>query len=457
MILPVLAGFVEELRRAGLAVSVTEHVDAAQALSHVPLVDRGAVRAALAATLVKQASHRAAFETAFAVWFSLGPVTMAGGETGTGAAVQADVPHDLAAALERALRNGDPALLAAVARWAVDLHADIRAGRHMGGGSYELYRTLRQLDLEATVAELVDEPLPEAGQLDPLGRRLRREELEGRAGQLRREIEAEIRRRLVAERGTEAMATALRRPLPADVEFMHASRQELAQLSRSLQPLTRTLAVRLARARRHRRRGRLDIRATVRHSLGTGGVPVEPRFRRPHPSKPEIWVVADISGSVAAFARFTLMLVYAIGDQFSKVRSFVFIDGVDEVTSFFDEAEDLQAAVRRVNAEADVVRAEGHSDYGAALSAFVTRFGHDVGPRTTVLVLGDARSNYHDPRPDALAELQRSARRLHWLNPEPRAYWSSGDSVMNEYAPYCDGVHECRNLRQLERFVEVLA
>ncbi len=135
----------------------------------------------------------------------------------------------------------------------------------------------------------------------------------------------------------------------------------------------------------------------------------------------------------------------------------MFIDGVDEVTQLFSGADDLEAAVRRVNVEADVVRAEGHSDYGAALEALAARHAREVGPRTTVLVLGDARSNYHPARPEALAELARPARHLYWLNPEPRAYWGSGDSVMGEYAPLCDGVYECRNLRQLERFVDVLA
>ncbi|MGI8758382.1 MAG: vWA domain-containing protein [Acidimicrobiales bacterium] len=456
--LATLAGFVAELRRAGLPVSLTEHLDAAGALGHVPLEDRTAFKAALGATLVKQAAHQEAFDTLFSVWFSLAPATDLGGGAGPGLPQEDEEPgDDLARQLDEALRSGDEATLARLARQAVALYADIRADRRMGGGSYELYRTLRQLDVDAALGRLLDEP----GEQGAVGRRslaasLRRHELEWRAERLRHEVGAEIRRRLVAERGAEAMAATLRRPLPADIDFMHATREELAQLRRSLHPLTRSLAARLARRRRHHRRGRLDMRSTVRHSLGTGGVPVQPRFRRPHPSKPEIWVVADISGSVAAFARFTLALVYALSSQFSKVRSFVFIDGVDEVTRLFSGTDDLEAAVRRVNTEADVVRAEGHSDYGAALEALAARHAHEVGPRTTVLVLGDARSNYHPARPDALAALGRPARHLYWLNPEPRAYWGSGDSVMGEYAPLCDGVYECRNLRQLERFVEVL-
>ena len=153
--------------------------------------------------------------------------------------------------------------------------------------------------------------------------------------------------------------------------------------------------MRLARKRRHGRKGPLDFRNTVRHSLSYGGVPAEPKFRYPRPAKPEIMVVADISGSVRRSPGFTLHLVYAISGQFSKVRAFVFIDGIDEVTSYFDGVEDITEAVHRVNTEADVVWVDGHSDYGHALEVFWEKWGQEVGPKTTVILLGDARNNYH--------------------------------------------------------------
>ena len=233
------------------------------------------------------------------------------------------------------------------------------------------------------------------GELTSLEERLEREEYQDRIDKFRNEIEAEIRRRLVADRGAEAMAKTLRKPLPEDVEFMHASRDEMQSLRKALYPLTRKLAARLARKRRHGRKGPLDFRNTVRHSLSYGGVPAEPKFKYPRPAKPELIVVADISGSVAAFARFTLMLVYAIQNQFSKVRSFVFIDGIDEVTDYFKATEDIQEAIHRVNTEADVVWVDGHSDYGHAFEVFWEKWGKDVGPKSTVLLLGDARNNYH--------------------------------------------------------------
>jgi uncharacterized protein with von Willebrand factor type A (vWA) domain len=472
-VLDVLTGFIGELRAAGLPVSLTEAVDATEALRHVPLEDREAFKYALGASLVKSHAHWKAFETVFDVYFSLrrpapelldqdegvkelaGHLAAARGQAG--GVLDAVSPEELAALLYRALREADDAMIAALARQAVTRFAGIEPGRPVGG-TYYLYRTLRHLDLEGLLERLLEAARAEAkGGLTPLEERLSRDEFEARLDRLRKELEAEIRRRLVADRGAEAMAKTLRKPLPEDVDFMHATRDELLALRRALHPLTRKLAVRLARKRRHGRQGPLDFRSTIRHSLSYGGVPADPRFRHPRPMKPEIVVIADISGSVAAFARFTLQLVHAISSQFSKVRSFVFVDGIDEVTAFFEGAEDLADAVHRVNTEADVVWVDGHSDYGHAFETFLRRWGREVTAKTSVIVLGDARNNYHASQAWVLKELRRRARHLYWLNPEPRSYWDTGDSIIAEYAAHCDGTYECRNLRQLERFVEQLA
>jgi uncharacterized protein with von Willebrand factor type A (vWA) domain len=359
--------------------------------------------------------------------------------------------------LFNAMKNADSALMRAIARQAVSRFAGMEPGRPVGG-TYYLYRTLRNLDLDGVLERLMQEAQNDAdGGMTDLEERLARDEYEDRIDKLKKEIEAEIRRALVADRGIEAMARTLRKPLPEDVDFMHASREEMASLRKAIYPLTRKLAVRLARKRRHGRKGPLDFRNTMRHSLSYGGVPAELKFKYPRPTKPEIFVVADISGSVAAFARFTLQLVYAISGQFSKVRSFVFIDGVDEVTRFFEGQEDINQAVHRVNTEADVVWVDGHSDYGHAFEAFWERWGKEIGPKTTVILLGDARNNYHAAQSWVVKEMRHRARHVYWLNPEPRSNWDTGDSIVSEYGIHTDGVYECRNLRQLERFVEILA
>jgi uncharacterized protein with von Willebrand factor type A (vWA) domain len=478
--LDLLNGFVTELRNAGLPVSLTENLDAMEAVQHIPIEDREAFKYALGATLVKNNAHWRSFETVFEVYFSLrGPeyrlkegdesdldemwremqeqMRQGDSKGQAGGSMDQLTPEEIAQMLMQALLNGDQALMRALARQAVQRFAGMEPGRPVGG-TYYLYRTLRNLDLDGMLEKLMEQSRQEVGgELTPLEERLERDEYNDRIEQFKKEIEAEIRRRLVADRGAEAMAKTLRKPLPEDVEFMHASRDEMQNLKKALGPLTRKLAARLARKRKHGRKGPLDFRNTVRHSLSYGGVPAEPKFKYPRPSKPELMVVADISGSVAAFARFTLMLVYAIQNQFSKVRSFVFIDGIDEVTQFFRATEDVSEAVHRVNTEADVVWVDGHSDYGHAFEVFWERYGKDVGPKTTVLLLGDARNNYHASQAWVVKEIRQKARHVYWLNPEPRSYWNTGDSIVGEYGTHTDGVYEVRNLRQLEAFVEKLA
>jgi len=480
-VLDILTGFVGELRASGLPVSLTEAIDAAEAVHHIPLEDRDALKYALAATLVKSSAHWKAFETAFEVYFSMrGPQYEIGdddlspgdqandaesddprrgeGKGRGGGGGEGLSPEELAEMLFRALLAANDAQVAALARQAVTRFAGMEPGRPVGG-TYYLYRTLRNLDLDRVLERLMQTARAAApdGHLTALEERLARDEFKSRLDRLRRELEDEIRRRLVADRGTEALARSLRKPLPEEIDFMHATRDELASLRRAIHPLTRKLAVRLARKRRHGRKGPLDFRSTMRHSLSSGGVPVDPKFRYPRPAKPEIIVIADISGSVASFARFTLHLVHAISSQFSKVRSFVFIDGIDEVTRFFENVDDVADAVHRINTEADVVWVDGHSDYGHALSVFWERWGEEITPRTSVLLLGDARNNYHASQAWIIQEIQHRARHVYWLNPEPRAYWGTGDSILGEYAVHCDDVFECRNLRQLEHFVTELA
>jgi uncharacterized protein with von Willebrand factor type A (vWA) domain len=477
-VLDLMSGFIVELRNAGLPVSLTENLDAMEAVKEIPLEDRQAFKYALGATLVKSNSHWRAFETIFEVYFSLrgAEYNIVDGESDTPGELGRDeqdsqqpgegrgqsggmdglTPEELAQMLMQALMNGDQAMMRALAKQAVQRFAGMEPGRPVGG-TYYLYRTLRNLDLDNMLEKLMQANKDSAQQdLTKLEERLEKDEFESRIEQFKQEVEAEIRRKLVADRGAEAMAKTLRKPLPEDVDFMHASREEMQSLKKALQPLTRKLAAKLARKRRHGRKGPLDFRNTVRHSLSYGGVPADPKFKYPRPAKPELMVVADISGSVAAFARFTLMLVYAIQGQFSKVRSFVFIDGLDEVTSYFKNTEDISEAIHRVNTEADVVWVDGHSDYGHAFEVFWEKYGKDINAKTTILLLGDARNNYHAAQSWVVKEMQKRGRHVYWLNPEPKSYWNTGDSIVGEYGTFTDGVYECRNLRQLEGFVEKL-
>lgn len=464
--LSIITGFIDELREAGVPVSMVETIDAMKAVEAIDLSQRVALRETLRATLVKNLRHERAFDTAFDIYFSTVPFPSeteddpssateplgdAGGEGGAG---QGDMdPDALFNALLDALAGLDPEALRRGAREAVDQLAGMEPGRPVGG-TYYLYRTLRRLDLDRLEAELL-EALASDEDLSEFDQRLLEEEVEALIERLREDIQEEIRRRLVADRGREAVAKTLRRPLIEDIDLMHATSNDLAEMEAAIGPLTRKLAARLAR-RRRKRTGRLDFRRTVRKSLATGGVPADPQFRHPRPHRPEVWLLCDISGSMATFSRFTLQFTHAMSTHFSRLRTFAFVDTVDEVTDFFGPGIDFGSAVSRITTEAEVIWLDGHSDYGNSLETFYTRYGAQLTPRTTVIVTGDARNNYRPPRDGVLADVAAASRALVWLNPEPKAYWDTGDSAMSYYGRHCTSVHEVRTLRQLEEFVETL-
>jgi uncharacterized protein with von Willebrand factor type A (vWA) domain len=461
----VVTGFIDELREAGVPVSMVEAIDAMEAVETIDIGSRLALKETLRATLVKNLRHERAFETAFEVFFSLLPPPGQGeGDrepedeqkqaAGTGGGGGGDVDEGaLADAVLQALAAMDEEALERVVRAAVERLAGMEPGRPVGG-TYYLYRTMRRLDLADLERRLI-EALTPSEEMSDLELRLLREEVESRLQRLREEIQEEIRRRLVVDRGREAVARTLRRPLIEDVDLMHATGSDLAEMEDAIGPLTRKLAARLAR-RRKKREGRLDFRRTVRRSLGTGGVPADPQFRHPRPHRPEVWLLCDISGSMATFSRFTLQFTHAMSTHFSRLRSFAFVDTVDEVTDFLGTGVDFSSAVTRIATEAEVVWLDGHSDYGNSLQTFYNRYGRQLTPRTTVIITGDARNNYRPPRGEVLAEIAKSVRAVVWLNPEPRAYWDTGDSAMSHYQAHCTSVHEVRTLRQLEEFVEKL-
>lgn len=467
--LTVITGFIDELREAGVPVSMVEAIDAMQAVESIDIDRRVALRETLRATLVKNLRHERAFDTAFDVYFStvvapadpampdsLPPGDAPEGADGSGSPIESsdfDLDGLLESLMEALARLDDDAMRRG-AREAVDQLAGMEPGRPVGG-TYYLYRTLRRLDMAQLEAQLVDALIGDED-ISEFERRLIEEDVQARIEALREEIQEEIRRRLVADRGREAVARTLRRPLVEDVDLMHATGAELVEMEAAIGPLTRKLAARLAR-RRKKRTGRLDFRRTVRRSLATGGVPVDPQFKHPRPHRPEVWLLCDISGSMATFSRFTLQFTHAMSTHFSKLRSFAFVDTIDEVTDFFGPGIDFGSAVARITTEAEVVWLDGHSDYGNSLETFYARYGGQLTSRTTILITGDARNNYRPPRDRVLEDIAKASRAVIWLNPEPRAYWDTGDSTMSHYAKHCTSVHEVRTLRQLEDFVENLA
>jgi len=454
--------FVQALRRAGVGTALSEGIEAVQVLKHVDLMQRPQLREALAAVTVKTPTHRRAFDDLFELYFPARPgdVDHAGRpldpdavpSDGTDTRDDLDPDAYLRELIDR-LMDGDDAAMRQLARMAVDQFGRVE-GRD-GGVSWFQYRVFRAVDLDQLLREAMRRRVEDEDQVTSLQERLWRDEFEARLRAFRDEVETEIRRRASAQRGIEQVANRMTRPPLEEVDFFRLSPQEQAEMRRQIRPLARKLATRAAVKRRHGKDGRLDVRRTVRKSLASGGVPFEPSFRPRRPHKPELYAICDVSGSVASFARFTLMLSHTLQDQFSKVRSFAFVDTLDEVTQYFATG-DFTEAVKRMTAEADLVWFDGHSDYGHSLKRFHEEYANELTPRSTVLVLGDARNNYRQANAWVLQDLQRRARRVLWLNPEPKQYWGTGDSIAATYARWCDEMVEVRNLKQLAGFVERL-
>lgn len=451
-------------RRAGLRIGTAETIDAQRAAAAVGLSDREDLRAGLAATLVKREADRPIFDRVFDGFFR----SDAGGRRGALDRLRAEgvSDEDLAELAARVstmqvlagdgFEGGLAALLDGGGSLDQRLEAAMRAAgvARMEGplqvGLYSL-RTLQELGvdrlqerLERVRADLVRE----AGER---GERLA-DALTAQLEALRRQVRARVRadfERRHPERLARSRAARLEREALVSLD-----RDEREQVLREVRRLGRALRDRLERNRRRARRGRLDVRGTARRSLRTGGVPFSPVFRRRRRQRPELVVLCDVSDSVRAAARFLLVLVHAMQEAFSRTRSFVFAHDVGETTSLFAEHPVEEAVALGLGGER--LRVGTHSDYGRALVQFAGAHRDAVGRHTTLLVLGDGRSNHQDPHVEVLRDLARRAARVVWLNPEPRASWGFGDSEMHHYEPFCDFAASVRSLRELRTAMDRL-
>lgn len=475
LLLTPLLRLVHALRQAGVPVSTSEVLDATAALREVDVADRPTVKRALAATLVKRAEDRTAFDGLFELTFA----ATAARHTPRGGAAAADDhdaiddgrPREIETSLDRsvdaaegdedpstallealleALRRGDMDALRELASRSVDQFGRIGS---MPGASerYLMHRVLRAIELSRLMARALAAERVEAGP-EGIDERQVRQDLSARIDAFKAMLAAQVRLDLAALGGHDEAIRSMSHLVTEETDFLGASPRQLAAMRETIRPLARALATRIARRRRRRDRGRLDIRRTVRRSLATGGVPIDPVFRRPKVARPDLYVLCDVSGSVAEFASFTLTLLQAMTGEFPRMRTFAFVDGVDEVTTHLkDVASFLE--VRHVLFRADVVGADGHSDYGRVLERFWEREGGNIDSRSTILITGDARNNRRPAGAEALKAIHDRARRVYLLDPEPEADWDTTDSIVAVYRPYLDGVFEVRNLRQLAEAV----
>jgi uncharacterized protein with von Willebrand factor type A (vWA) domain len=426
---------VGRLRRAGLAVSTSEALDAVAAVAVVGLGGRTDLRNALRSTLVKDSTHDVAFDRAFDAVFprvrrSPPDAHQGPGEQGAGD----DSMDDLA----RALREGDLEHVDDLLEAAIDRHGGSQDDGRSAG--HHAQRALRRMNIPNLYRRYLDQADGESG----FDRALDAAEAAAAMEQMKRRMQD-----LVSGRMREADAGASMQQLedPEDRPLLRAGADELVAMRQAMRPLARRLATRLGNRRRRGTSG-LDMRRTIRSSMGTGGVPVQPVLRRRRPTKPDLIVLCDVSGSTAQFAPFTLTLLHALHQEFRRVRSFVFIDGIVEITDILASSPGVLDP-HHLLARKGLIAKDGRSDYRRAFASFLDTWGDAVTAKTTVIIAGDARSHDRAPATREVAELGHRARRLYWLNPEPRSDWDRLDSRAGDYGRHCTDAFEVSTIREL--------
>jgi uncharacterized protein with von Willebrand factor type A (vWA) domain len=437
----------DELRAEGVAVGTSELLDAFEALGEVGWSRRPDVKESLAATLVKSSEDRRVFDLVFERFFFRSPeaaaldrdVTEEGGLDDAGAQL------DLAQLRERiavAIRQGDEDALRDLARLAIAAFG--RQGEGSGVIGVDVQRIRRALELRSG----------DGRQREPDGM-ARGEAIELPRDALRR-FEAHLRRELERDAIERAKRLPPSRPLnELDRALPSGPLQDLAAVHRVVAQLKRRLATQGHSARGRRKHQQVDVRRTMRASLETGGVPVVLKYRPRRPRRPELYVLCDVSTSVTSASVFFLSVLHALHDNFRKMRSFVFIERISEVTDVFERERSFKAVSEAIGRDAGVADISGYTDYGRVWTEFLASVEDDLHPRATVIVLGDARTNGRDPRADVFAQVAAKAGRTFWLNPEPRLYWNYGDSVIAAYEHHCRAF-ECWTTGQLEDFVKAL-
>lgn len=455
-----LIDFGRELRSEGMSVGTSELLDAFAALGEVDWSERLDFREALATTIAKSQEDRELLLAVFDRYFFRATEAAEAerarergeaksgeggnehpdgapqqGEGGEGEQDASAIDSDaLREAIMEALANGDEGALRDLARLAV---MALSGGPSSGVVGVDVQRVRRQLELRS-------QDLPGGEEGDQM-----RQQLQAFEQQVRRELEA----RLIQETGKLPTARPLNqmgRALPS------GGAADLAAVHRSVKMLKRAMATQGLENRGRRRSGPVDVRATMRTSLETGGVPLDLRYRPRRPRRPELYVLCDVSTSVTSASTFFLSILHALHDSFNRLRTFVFIERVAEVTDVFHSERNFKDASEKISNTAGVADISGYTDYGRVWIDFYEQVAPDLDPRSTVIVLGDARTNGREPRADLFRHVTEKAGRSFWLNPEPRLYWNYGDSVIGVYEQFCDGVFECWTSKQLEEFVREL-
>ena len=429
-----LLGFIRVARNAGISVSVAESIEAFEAADLVGYEDRQTFKDALQLVLAKNDDERVRFDQCFERYFGLANLELPPDRR---TPIEAEVDSELA----RILLDDDRAALIRLL-FSAAAQADVASVRLFTQTNQYARRILEFMgvaDLEAAIARF-------RGSGDPADARIADflDERRRAVAELARDV---VERRLAPTAG--GAPESVRDEFLRDARLVNVDRRDVERMRAIVRAMAKRLASLYGRMHRRARRGHLDVRKTMRRNISSDGVPFRTAWKRRRIEKPRIVLLCDVSGSVAALAHFLLLFVYALTEEVADVRSFAFANTLFETSEIFEKSE-FDAAI------AEIMEKLGYrsSDYGRSLSDFQERYIDAIDRRTTVVILGDGRSNYGEARVDIMREIYERAKRVIWLNPEPRVSWGLDDSVMLRYQQYCHVATTCNRLRHLEDAVE---
>lgn len=433
-----LLRFIAAARGAGVRISPAESIDAMRAVALMGYADRTTLRDTLAVTLAKTPQEKAALAACFDAYFARG--VREAEVPAAGVAAEGAAGMGSGGTLGRMLLENDEAAIATSMEEAAEAVGLVNI-RFVTQRNLYARRMLDRMGLAALEGEIL--ALRRAELLDQARR------TEAALSALRAQVRDYVERQLLlfARGETEE----LREELLKSARLSNVDRRDYERLHALVHAMARRLATRYARPRRRRLRGQLDVRLTLRRNMGWDGVPFVTVWKERRIEKPRVVALCDVSGSVAAYARFLLMFLYAMNEALADIRSFAFAGSMVEVSEIL-ESQPIEQAIGRVMS----IVGFGSSNYGNALTDFEAGWMQVLNPRTTVIVLGDARGNRTEPRADIVQRIAARCRRVIWLNPEYRGAWGTGDSDMFRYAPYCGLVRTCGTLRELERAIEAM-
>jgi hypothetical protein len=435
-----LESFVRALRASDIRVSPAETIDAHRAAEAVGYGDRELFRDALISTLAKTASETARFDALFDTFFSRDEFLQAPPDAADQAMAD-ELSEGGDADLAHMLLEHDGAALA---------QAMEAAGERAGAANIRL-SSQRRLLTRRLLDEMglggLEQRIAEAGKrADPAGAKLAE-----RLAKAREDLFTEAGR--YVERQHELYAAESGRKLREDVlaqqKLTAIDEHELATMQRLVRRMAKRLASKYSRQVRRAKRGQLDVRRTIRRSLGHGGVPFELIWKSKHIDRPSIAVMCDVSGSVAQAAHFLLLFLYSLNEVVERLDAFAFSNRLVAVGDILnDEAvsDAIASVIKRIGMRS--------TDYGLALEDFCALELAKIDRRTTVIILGDGRTNYVNPRLDLMRAISERARAVIWLNPEPESLWTRGDSEMERYRRFCNVAKSCNSLAELERIIE---